>query len=64
IKNIFDWENILGYDRTTTGTSLWETSLAAGSPDPTGDRKRPVGPDGTLFYDIPREFYFGARVEF
>ncbi|MBI4417316.1 MAG: TonB-dependent receptor [Ignavibacteriales bacterium] len=64
VKNVFDWENILGYDRTTTGTSKWETSLAAGEPDPTGDRKRSVGPDGTLFYDIPREFYFGVRVEF
>jgi len=64
IKNLFDWENILGYDRTTTGVSLWETSLAAGTPDPTGSQKRPVGPDGSLFYGIPREIYFGARVEF
>jgi hypothetical protein len=64
IKNLFNWENILGYDRTTTGISLWETSLAAGTPDPTGSQKRAVGPDGSLFYGIPREFYFGARVEF
>jgi hypothetical protein len=64
VKNVFDWENILGYDRTTTGISLWETSLAAGTPDPTGSQKRPVGPDGSLFYGIPREIYFGARVEF
>lgn len=64
VKNVFDAENILGYDRTTTGSSLWETSLAAGTPDPTGDKKRPVGPDGSLFYDIPREMYFGVRVEF
>lgn len=64
IKNLFDAENILGYDRTTTGISLWETSLAAGTPDPTGTQKRPVGPDGSLFYGIPREIYFGARVEF
>jgi hypothetical protein len=64
VKNLFNAENILGYDRTTTGTSLWETSLASGTPDPTGDRKRAVGPDGTLFYDIPREVYFGVRLEF
>lgn len=64
IKNVFDAENILGYDRTTTGISLWETSLAAGTPDPTGSQKRPVGPDGSLFYGTPREMYFGVRVEF
>jgi hypothetical protein len=64
IKNVFDAENILGYDRTTTGISLWETSLAAGTPDPTGTQKRPVGPDGSLFYGTPREMYFGVRVEF
>ncbi len=64
VKNIFNAENILGYDRTTTGIALWEQSVKTGSPDPTGSLKRPVGPDGTTFYDIPREIYFGARLEF
>jgi hypothetical protein len=35
-----------------------------GNPDPTGTMKRPVGQDGSLFYGIPREYYFGARLNF
>jgi len=64
VKNIFNSENILAYDYTTTGAVLWEQSIKDGNPDPTGTMKRPVGTDGTLFYDIPREIYFGARIEF
>jgi hypothetical protein len=32
-------------------------------PDPTGFLKRSMNSDGSWFYDIPREFYFGIRVD-
>jgi hypothetical protein len=63
VKNAFNWVNIIGYDNTTTGASLWETTNATGNPDPTGTLKRAVGTDGSLFYDIPREYYFGVRID-
>jgi len=77
IQNLFNWTNILAYDNTTTGQGLWERSnkeeavdingvhyVQTPGPDPTGSAKRPVGPDGSFFYDIPREFYFGVRLDF
>jgi hypothetical protein len=76
IQNFFNWTNILAYDNTTTGAALWEESngtktiivngveYAPASPDPTGSQRRPVGPDGSFFYDTPREFYFGVRLDF
>ncbi len=76
IQNFFNWKNILAYDNTTTGAALWEESngtkavtingvqYAPESPDPTGSLRRPVGPDGSLFFDPPREFYFGVRLDF
>jgi hypothetical protein len=73
VKNAFNWVNIIGYDNTTTGASLWEYSVSKGinpitnqatGPDPTGTLKRPISLDNSLFYDFPREYYFGVRVEF
>lgn len=64
IQNFFNWTNILAYDNTTTGATLWEQSNQDGSPDPTGSQRRAVGPDGSFFYDTPREFYFGVRLDF
>ncbi len=52
------WEN---YQRRQGYRSA--TNTAAG-PDPTGTYKRPISLDNSLFYDIPREYYFGVRVEF
>lgn len=77
VKNLFNWVNIIGYDNTVSGAQLWEatngngttltnplggTGVATG-PDPTGTYKRALGQDGSWFYDIPREYYFGIRVD-
>jgi len=59
IKNLFDTENILGYDNSNSGGNTWELYG-----DPTGLNKRPLGSDGSLFYDIPREIYFGITIDF
>jgi hypothetical protein len=64
VQNLFNWTNILAYDNTTTGQILWEKSNEGDNPNPTGTQLRPVGPDGSLFYDIPREVYFGVRLDF
>jgi hypothetical protein len=64
VKNAFNWVNIIGYDNTISGASIWELSDKDGNPDPTGLYKRAVSLDNSLFYDIPREFYFGFRFEF
>lgn len=79
VKNAFNWVNIVNYDNTTTGAEMWERSAAGesglvsqgassavinGTPDPTGTQHRAVSPDGTMFYDIPREVYFGVKVDF
>jgi hypothetical protein len=64
VINAFNWTNIVGYDNSQTGAILWENSMKTDSPDPTGSLRRPVGSDGSLFYGIPREFYFGARLNF
>jgi outer membrane receptor protein involved in Fe transport len=79
LKNAFNWVNIVNYDNTTTGAEVWERSTAGqsrlvsqgvsstnidGTPDPTGTQRRAVSTDGTLFYDIPREYYVGVKIEF
>ena len=70
MKNVFDAVNIIGYDNTVSGAPLWEysnaglTTLNDGTPDPTGTYKRAVYYDGSPFYDIPREYYFGVKIDF
>ena len=70
MKNVFNWVNILGYDNSSSGAALWEYSAQGmknyndGTPDPTGTYKRAVSTTGALFYDIPREYYFGVRIDF
>ena len=70
MKNVFNSVNILGYDNTSSGAALWEysnaglTTMNDGTPDPTGTYKRAVARDSSPFYDIPREYYFGIRVDF
>ena len=70
LKNAFNWTNVIGYDNTISGAQLWEysnagnTKLNDGNPDPTGSYRRAVGPDGSYFYDIPREYYIGVKVDF
>ncbi|HTY37652.1 MAG TPA: TonB-dependent receptor [Bacteroidota bacterium] len=70
MKNVFNWVNIIGYDNTASGAALWEysnagmTTLNNGTPDPTGTYKRAVALNGSPFYDIPREYYFGVRFDF
>jgi hypothetical protein len=70
MKNVFSWKNIIGYDNTASGAQLWEYSAAGiaklndGTIDPTGSYKRAVYYDGSPFYDIPREYYFGVRIDF
>jgi hypothetical protein len=59
VKNLFNKKNILAYDNTISGESLWENEQ-----NPVGKKNRPIGYDGTLFYDIPREFYFGVTIDF
>ncbi len=64
VKNAFNWVNIIGYDNTVSGASIWEYSNIDGNPDPTGQYKRAISLDNSLFYDFPREYYFGVRLEF
>ncbi|MBF8293549.1 MAG: hypothetical protein HW389_94 [Bacteroidetes bacterium] len=70
MKNLFAWKNIIGYDNSVSGAQLWEYSNAGiaklndGTPDPTGTYRRAVAADGSPFYDIPREYYFGVRIDF
>lgn len=79
VKNAFNWTNIIAYDNTTTGAEVWERSNAGesrlisqgassttitGTPDPTGTQRRALSTDGSLFYDIPREYYFGLKIDF
>ena len=59
VKNVFDKGNLLAFDYSTTYSDAWETSK-----DPTGLQKRPMAGDGTTFYDIPREMYFGITFDF
>ncbi len=78
VKNLFNWVNIIGYDNTVSGNTLWESTNGNGTtlvaptnadgstmgPNPTGTFMRALGQDGSWFYDIPREFYFGVRLDF
>jgi hypothetical protein len=72
-RNAFNWTNIIGYDNTVSGAQLWEASNSGNGstltptgtgPNPTGTYMRALGQDGSWFYDIPREFYFGVRLDF
>lgn len=79
VKNAFNWTNIIAYDNSSTGAEVWERSAAGqsrlisqgassttinGVPDPTGTQHRAISQDGTLFYDIPRTYYFGVKLDF
>jgi len=78
VRNLFNWVNIIGYDNTLSGSTLWESTNGQGTtlkqptdangnpmgPNPVGNFARPLGQDGSWFYDIPREFYFGVRLDF
>jgi outer membrane receptor protein involved in Fe transport len=66
VLNLFNWTNLLAYYReldegVTAPQIAWEVYG-----DPTGGvgYNRPVTPDGSLIYDIPREVYFGVRLGF
>lgn len=61
VLNVFNTQNVLAYDNSNVGQISWERDG-----DPTGGTKapRPITQDGSLIYDIPREFYFGFTVEF
>ncbi|MCS7230414.1 MAG: TonB-dependent receptor [Candidatus Kryptonium sp.] len=60
VKNLFDRENIIGYDRTTDeGQLLWEQKKIA-----TGPLGLTVFRDGTSAFDIAREVYFGISINF
>jgi hypothetical protein len=72
VKNLFNWTNIIGYDNTVSGDQLWEATNGNGTtlvnttgtgPNPTGTYQRALGQDGSWFYDIPREYYFGVRLD-
>jgi outer membrane receptor for Fe3+-dicitrate len=59
VKNLFDTENIIAYDNSNSGGNTFELYG-----DPTGLYERPVSQDGSFFYDIPREIYFGITIDF
>ena len=67
LVNAFNTVNVLAFNQTTRGREAWERYG-----DPTGGppSNRPVGKsnslsyDGTLVYDVPREFYFGLDLTF
>ncbi len=61
VKNVFDSENILTYFASPDGKGqeLWEKSG-----DPTGPDKRSTTTDGSPIFDIARQIYVGASVEF
>jgi hypothetical protein len=60
IKNILNKKNIVAYDNSIeTGADRWEKE---GNPE--GTANRPISLAGSLFYDIPREFYFGVNIDF
>jgi hypothetical protein len=59
--NIFNWENIISYNSSNVGQTVWERTG-----DPTGGPtiNRPVGQDGSMVYDIPRQVYVGMNLQF
>ncbi len=68
VLNAFNWKNIIAYDNSTaanqqewekTGNPTGVPSDAAGNPT-----NRPITQDGSMIYDIPREWYFGITFEF
>ncbi len=62
VVNAFNWTNILAYQRNSdVGQMAFEKTG-----DPTGGPlvSRAVTQDGSMIYDVPREFYFGVNLEF
>jgi hypothetical protein len=61
VKNVFDSENILTYFASPDGKGqeIWEKTG-----DPTGPDKRSTTTDGSPIYDIARQIYIGASLEF
>lgn len=61
------WEATNGNGTTLAnpypGTPGYLPPSPASGPDPTGFYKRAMNSDGSWFYDIPREYYFGIRVD-
>jgi hypothetical protein len=61
------WEATNGNGTTLkqpySGSFSYIPASPASGPDPTGLLKRAMNSDGSWFYDIPREFYFGVRVD-
>jgi hypothetical protein len=61
------WEHT---NASTNGTTLPPQVLLDGTtdvgmgPNPTGTYSRALGQDGSWFFDIPREYYFGVRLDF
>ena len=56
------WARVANGNGTTLTNPYYANTPATG-PDPTGSYKRTVSLDGSWYYDIPREFYFGIRVD-
>ena len=60
VRNLFDRENIISYDRATnTSRRQWEEDR-----DPTGELNRAYSQEGHAIYDIPQEVNFGISVDF
>jgi outer membrane receptor protein involved in Fe transport len=59
VRNLFNTENIIAYDNSSTGYEVWEKNS-----DPTGQYNHSVSADGSLYYDIPREVYLGVSLDF
>jgi hypothetical protein len=61
VRNVFDAENILTYFQSPDGRGqeLWERQGI-----PVGPDSRATTLDGSPIYDIARQIYFGASVEF
>ncbi|MBI3006395.1 MAG: TonB-dependent receptor [Ignavibacteriales bacterium] len=60
VKNMFNKTNILAY-ATSTGTSQLRFH---NNGDPTGEYKRAILPEGTSVFDLPRQVFVGAYVDF
>jgi hypothetical protein len=61
VLNAFNWTNIVAYNNSNVGQIEWERNT-----DPTGGPtiNRAISQDGSLFYDVPREIYFGVNILF
>jgi hypothetical protein len=61
VINAFDSENVISYNNGNVGQVVWERTG-----DPTGGPSinRPIGQDGSLVYDVPRQVYVGVYFTF